>query len=523
MSGFGQNGSATPTQEFDVVVVGGGGGALIGAYTAAAAGHSTVVLEKAAVAGGTTAYSGAALWMPENVVQARAGVEDTIELGRAYLRAIIGDYDVDRQDAFVETAAEVIALLDANPHVEFEWRPFPDYFDVPGRNAVGRAIYPLELEDDALGELRDLVRPDVNQDRVGAAHEERPYAGGRALIGRMLLALRDTGNAEIRTRTAVQDLIVEDGRVVGVVAEDADGQRVEVRARHGVLLAAGGFERDATQRERHAVPGRASWSLSPPGSATGEVGAAAVALGAATALMDDAWWCTGLELPGDAAAFLVGIRGGLIVDPQGERFTNESQPYDRVVRAMLERGTDTGYLIFDSSEGGPVLPGYSIPEVPPEEHFAAGTWVQADTLAELADAIGVPAETLAGTVERFNGFSAAGVDEDFRRGEDPFDRFFCAPAGTPGIPPNPALTPVAQGPFYAARVVTADLGGKGGLRTDVDARVLREDGSVIEGLYAAGNSAASFAAHAYPSPGIPIGTSAVFAYRGVRHLLGVTA
>jgi len=503
--------------ECDVLVVGSGGGALTGAYAAASAGLRTIVVEKTGVFGGTTAYSGAGLWLPDTQVQRRAGVEDSAEDARTYLRAVVGDYEVERQEAYIATAGELVALLESDPNIEFEWRSFPDYYPVPGRRESGRAIYPVDLPDADVGELRDLIRPDAGPDRAGEAHREDPYVGGRALVGRLLMALRGTGNAELLTETTARALTVEDGRVVGVEAVDAGGRSITIRAARGVLLAAGGMEADALLRTEHRIPGRAAWSMGPRGANTGDLVQAAIAVGADTALLEEAWWCTGVELPDGAAAFMVGVRRGVMVDDRGERFVNECLPYDRCARAMIEHGAEVAHLVFDSSEGG-ILPAVVMPEVAAAEHLAAGTWVTAATIEGVAEQIGVPGDALRATVEEFNRSAANGVDEAFHRGEDAFDLFFCPPGDEPDGPANPALRPVAQPPFYAARIVVSDLGTKGGVRTDVDARVLRADGSPIEGLYAAGNTSASLTGHAYPSPGLPLGTATVFSYRAIQHM-----
>ena len=156
-----------------------------------------------------------------------------------------------------------------------------------------------------------------------------------------------------------------------------------------------------------------------------------------------------------------------------------------------------------------------MPEGDPAAHLEAGTWVTADTIEGLAEATGLPADVLASTVSRFNGFAEVGVDEDFGRGEDEYDVFFAGGTG-----PNKALTPCDQPPFYAARFVLSDLGTKGGLVTDAAGRVLREDGSAIAGLYACGNTSASVFGSVYPGPGAPLGSAMVFASLAVRDIVG---
>ncbi len=502
--------------ECDVLVVGSGGGALTGAYCAAEAGLDTLVLEKTSLLGGTSAYSGAAVWLPGTAVQDRAGIGDSTAKAREYLRAVVGDYEVDRQEAFVSTAPEIVDFLEKNPHLEFEWRPFPDYFRAPGRMDSGRAINPLDIAPADVGDLLERIRPELDSDRVGLPHPDGNLGGGRALIARLLLALESTGNSRVLTETALTDLIYEDETVVGAIATDPSGKSVRIHARRGVLIAAGGIENDQPLRDAQAMPGRAQWSMAPQGSNTGDGITAAVRLGAETTLSGQAWWCPGVALPDGSAAFMVGVRGGLLVDDAGKRYLNESLPYDQFGRAMIEHASARSYLVFEASKNGPVLPAISIPAVAAGDHLDAGTWVSADTIEELASKIDISSDELRRSVDQFNEYAKTGVDAQFHRGEDPYDAFFCRPDPAK---PNAALTPLVHGPYVAARIVLSDLGTKGGLRTDVDARVLSEDGTAIKGLYAAGNTSASLSGSFYPGPGVPLGTAMVFAYRAVRSML----
>lgn len=498
-----------PADTYDVIVVGSGAGALTGAYLAAHGGLRTLVLEKTDKLGGTSAYSGAAAWLPGTQVQERAGIGDSTESARTYLRALLGDAHAEHQEAFVTTAPGLVARLEEDPHLAFEFQAFPDYFDRDGRVPGGRSFIPLALPLDEIGERAALVRPPVDRDRAGKGHHlGQPMAQGRALIGRLLLALDATGNATVRTGAAVDRLVTEGDRVTGVEAATDEG-RVTFTAARGVLLASGGFEHDDAMRAEHGVPGASDWAMAPAGTNTGEPIRAAAQTGAALALMDQGWWSPGLAMPDGTASFTLGFRGGIVVDANGQRFANESLPYDQMGRAMAaDPARVPSHLVFDDRTGGK-LPAISLPGGTPEEHLAAGTWQRADTLRELAALIGVPADALEASVARFNGFVAAGVDEDFGRGADEFDNYFA----------RPVLVPVDQGPFYAARLVLADLGTKGGAVTDVDGRVLRADGSVITGLYAAGNASASMTGEFYPGPGIPIGTAMVFASRAVDDML----
>ncbi len=235
-----------------MIVVGSGGG-LFGAYAAAARGLRTLVIEKSEYVGGTTAWSGAGIWLPGNPAEVRAGLEGGSEAARPYLDAIIGDdAPVALREAYLEAGPRMIEELEANPAIgEFEWRGVPDYFaDAPGALRKGRTIFPRTIERSELGDLEPLVRPPLWTERWGVEAPET-MVGGQALIGRGLLAFMNTGNGEIRTNTAFERLIVDDdGAVVGVEATTATVERVQLFADRGVLLAAGGFEPNRELRQR---------------------------------------------------------------------------------------------------------------------------------------------------------------------------------------------------------------------------------------------------------------------------------
>ncbi|HET6152867.1 MAG TPA: FAD-dependent oxidoreductase [Marmoricola sp.] len=503
------------SESFDVIVVGSGGGALTAAYLAQKHGLRTVVVEKTEYCGGTSAYSGGACWLPGSEVQQRAGIADSTESARSYLGALLTDPDPVKVEAFLDQAPRLVAELEADDAFTFEWLPFPEYYDAPGRVSWGRSIQPANIKRGELPEqVAALVRPPVELDRAGLPGRNT-LSGGQALIARLLLAfVRDGGT--VLTGHAVTGLRTEDDRVAEVVGLH-EGGSFSLGASRGVVIASGGFEHNAEWRERHGVPGDAAWSMAPEGTNTGEPIAAAVAVGAATDLLDQGWFCPGLEHPDGRGSFTLGFRSGVIVDASGNRYANECLPYDRFGREMAKAaqgdpGRIPSWFVFDSREGGR-LPAIAMPEGDPADHLAAGTWVQAETVAELSEKLGLT--DLVATVDRFNGFCETGVDEDFGRGGDEYDTFFAGGEG-----PNKALVGVSQGPFFAARFVLSDLGTKGGIVTDAAGRALREDGSVLPGLYATSNSAASAFGAFYPGPGAPLGTAMVFASLAVQDLLG---
>jgi 3-oxosteroid 1-dehydrogenase len=501
---------------YDVVVVGSGGGALTGAALAAKAGLSVCVVEKTSLLGGTSAYSGGACWLPGSQVQQRAGIPDSTGGAREYLGAILQDPDQAKVEAFLETAPRLVAELEDDPDLDFEWLPFSEYYDAPGRVPFGRSIQPTNIKRaDLRPEVAELVRPPVERDRAGEGGRNT-LSGGQALIARLATILVREGGT-IRTNLPVTGLVTDDsvdggGRVTGVAAMSPEGP-IELGARRGVLLAAGGFEGNEAMRAEHDIPGDTAWTMAPRGTNTGEPILAAVALGAATDFRPLGWFCPGLEQPDGGGSFTLGFRSGLMVDQTGRRYANECLPYDRFGREMA-KATERipSWYVFDSREDGR-LPAIAMPEGEPAAHLEAGSWVSAATLEDLAQAAGLPADALAETVERFNGYAASGVDEEFHRGEDEYDLFFAGGHG-----PNKSLSPLDAPPYFAARFVLSDLGTKGGLVTDAAGRVLRADGTPIPGLYAAGNTAASVFGSVYPGPGAPLGSAMVFAALAIEDL-----
>lgn len=506
-------------ESFDVVVVGSGAAGLTAAYTAGHSGLRTLLLEKTAFFGGTTAYSGSGIWLPGNDVLLDAGVKDSIELGYAYLHELVGDRTpVSLQRAYVETGPEVIAFLRESPWLDFVHTPFPDYFPGEGRFENGRAIFPAEVDRAALGAAADDVRPPIAVSTFGimTGHPRRQLSGGQALVGRFLRAIAEFPSVELRTSSPVVELVWENGRVTGVVVE-RDGDRFGIRAQRGVVLAAGGFEAsDELRRRRQGIPG-ASWTSGPAGVNTGELIDAAVELGAGTDLLEEAWWAPAVLFPNGAAAFVVGVQGGIFVGADGRRFANELQPYDqmgRSIKAYYEKhgGVQPIWWIFDASFPAP--PSLMDPPAEEESFRRAGLWRSAETVEGLAEQIGVPSDVLTETLRRFNRFAETGIDEEFHRAEDPYDLFFV------GGSRDLALAAISEGPFQAVQLVLGDLGTKGGLLTDTDARVVAASGEAIPGLFAAGNTAANVTGAVYPGPGAPIGTGMVWGYRAARYLAG---
>jgi 3-oxosteroid 1-dehydrogenase len=550
-----------PGDEYDVVVVGSGAAGMSAALTAAHAGLRTVVIEKATHFGGSTARSGGGVWIPNNEVLRAAGVSDTPEAARQYLHAIVGDVvSAERIDTYLERGPDALSFVLRNSPLSMQWVPdYSDYYpEAPGGRLGGRSVEPKPFNGKRLGPELANLEPDYGKAPLNVAVTQADYRwlnlvgrhrkgparvlrvglrwlaallGRKHLLGRgqaMAAALRaglvDAG-VPVLLETALVDLQTEAGAVTGVVVEQR-GEQWVVSARHGVLLASGGFEHNAEMRAQYQrQPIGTQWSVGAPAN-TGDGIRAGAKLDAALDLMDDAWWGPSIPLSGGPWFCLAerALPGGIMVNARGERFMNEAAPYVEAVHRMYGgeygRGDGPGanipaWLIIDQQyRNRYVFAGLTPRQAFPGRWYKAGALVTAQSIAELAKQMGVPADALVATIERFNEFARAGKDEDFSRGESGYDRYY----GDPRIKPNPSLAPIARGPFYAVTMVPGDLGTKGGLRTDVDGRVLRADGSVIDGLYAAGNASAPVMGHTYAGPGATIGPAMTFGYLAALHM-----
>jgi 3-oxosteroid 1-dehydrogenase len=556
-------GTGAAAHTVDVVVVGAGGAGMTAALTAAHQGLDVLVAEKSAYFGGSTARSGGGVWVPNNYALKKAGVPDSLEEAKTYLAAIVGDVVPQaRRDAFLERGPEALEFVRDHSAVDFVWVPqYSDYYpEAPGGRSVGRSVEPRPVNGKIIGAELDRLHPPYMEAPAGMVVTQADYrwmslamrtfrgpltavkVGLRRLVN-MVLRRPEHGMGQalaLGLRKGLQDadvpiwydaelteLVLEDGRVSGVRLL-RDGEPLTVLARRGVILASGGFERNAEMREKYQrSPITADWTTGAASNTGGGI-RAGIAAGAEVALMDDAWWGPTIPLTGGPYFCLAerNLPGSIIVNSAGRRYANEASPYVDAVHAMYDGEEATGvshipsWMIIDQRYRNRYLFAGLGPRQPfPGRWFKHGTLFKSPTIEGLAEQIGVAPEGLRETVSRFNDMARAGVDTDFHRGESAYDKYY----GDPTVKPNPSLGPIDQAPFYAVKIVPGDLGTKGGVVTDERARALRPDGSVIEGLYAAGNASAAVMGHTYAGAGSTIGPAMVFGYLAALDLAAADA
>ncbi|MEV0464523.1 3-oxosteroid 1-dehydrogenase [Nocardia tengchongensis] len=543
-------------RDYDVVVVGSGAAGMSAALTAAHHGLRTVLIEKAAHYGGSTARSGGGVWIPGNKVLKAAGKGNDLDEARTYLYSIIGDVvPKEKIDTYIDRGAEAFDYVLDHSALKMTWVPgYSDYYpEAPGGKADGRSCEPKPFNLKVLGAERFNLEPPYSKAPLNVVVMQADYkklnlirrhpsgilrvlrvgtrwawgkATGKALVGMgqaIIAGLRKgllDANVPVLLNTPLTGLVIENGVVTGVEATE-NGETVRFNAKYGVILGSGGFERNADMRHKYQrEPITTEWTTGAEAN-TGDGIRAGIEAGGAIDFMDDSWWGPTTFRGEGKPWFCLAERnlpGSIMINTQGQRFGNESAPYVEAVHTMYggEYGQGEGpgenvpcWLVFDNRYRSRYIfaglqPGQRIPSRWMENDLI----VVAPTAAELAEKIGVPADNLSATIERFNGFAETGKDLDYQRGDSAYDRYY----GDETIKPNPCLNKLEVGPFYAVKMVPGDLGTKGGLVTDNDARVLREDGSVIDGLYAAGNTSSPVMGHTYAGPGATIGPAITFGY-----------
>ena len=553
--------------EYDVVVLGAGAGGMTAACVAAAEGLRVVLIEKSPFVGGTTAVSGGMVWIPANAKATQAGMADTTEWARVYLEQTVpGSFNENARCAFLRSGDKAIAYLERKTSVRL--RPvkiYPDYYpDLPGATTGGRVLEPVPFDGRALGEHFRLLRwplpefmllggmmidrPDIPHFRRAgrsfhsAAHVLRLLARygwerlfvqrsaslylGNALAGRLLHSLLML-KVDLLLNATVSRLIYDDAGVRGVVMMNG-ADRKEILANSGVVLATGGFSHRPEMRARYLPNTAGALSAACPSNTGDGIELASLAGGRVwDRNTENAFWTPVshfVRRDGSDGIFPHTVTdrakpGAIAVNRRGLRFTNEAISYHEFVRAM-----------FQTHHAGPSIPAYLICDrrflwkyglgavepfsVSLRERIKSGYLTTGQTVGALAQASGIDPDSLEASVRRFNDDAREGVDRDFGRGGDAYQRYL----GDADNQPNPCVAPIEHAPFYSLALYPGDLGTVAGLVTDENACVLDDANRPIRHLYACGNDMNSIMNGAYPAPGITLGPALTFGYLAAQHI-----
>lgn len=434
------------TYDVDVVVVGGGVAGLSSAIEAAENGADVLILEKQGIVGGATTRSGGKLMANGTDVQKAAGIEDSNELMFDYLKGIGGDMiDDTKLHQFVDHSLET-----------YNWMV-----------DMGVKVQDVEPIHSSLPIWR------VHNVEGGGGMTDGH--GGKIVIP--MLDKYKAVDGDILYNVTANELIVNDNKeVVGVKGVKADGSNITVNAK-SVILATGGY---ASNREMMApyADFTENYSTNVPAGNVGDGIVMGEAVGAQT-----------FQNPSVQTVYVsytcgVGINeeSGLIVSEDGKRVANEYSYQFHVGNELAKEKSNVAYYIATANDPYPTV----------QYGMSLDSTVSADSIEELAEKIGVDAEALKATVDRYNELCAKGNDEDFGK-------------------PADKMIPVEGDKYFALKLNPAVTVTYSGLVTDVESHVLDAENTPIKGLYAAGETAfPGLFGTEYPGCGMAISSSAYY-------------
>lgn len=531
-----QAASASFTAEYDIVVVGSGCAGLTSALFSRWHGNSVVVLEKAGALGGTTFKSAFWYWVPNNAPMRAAGIEDpkpdflkyVARLSRPQFydpdhpRFGLTQWEYEMCEAIYDSASPAAELLAEKGALPYRHVPFAtDYFaELPENKAKsGRVLTPKD-------------------------NSPSMAIGGQVAVGTLSSAARRDG-ITFKTGHRVQRVILNSkGEAIGVEAQKDDDSVVRIRARKAVIFGSGGFTHDPELRSNFLnVPvygGCAAFTNE------GDLIRISSSLGVQLRNMNHAWLCPitfekAMARDGSMSGmFSVAGDSMIFVDKRGKRVVNEKLNYNELCQKLFEWDgpkAEYPYLILISiwdqrSQDHSASNDYGSAIVPPgadDRHV-----IKSDTLEGLSEQISLRLKKYAGvighmkleasfmsnlreTIMRFNGFAAAGKDDDFHRGERLSDVLFNGAVKNEPNRKNPTMWPIStSGPYYAALVGGGTLDTKGGPKTNTHGQILDIHDKPIPGLYGVGNCVASASGGAYWAGGGTLGPMIAFAYRAAN-------
>jgi 3-oxosteroid 1-dehydrogenase len=554
-------------KEVDILVVGSGAGGMLSALVAAKNHADVLIIEKEKLWGGTSATSGAGIWIPASDQAAAAGFKDKTADAFKYVRKLSAKNVPDANiKAYVENAAPMLRWMGAHTEIDYHAFPYPDYHaENPGGSPTGyRTHMPSPIDGKKLGDdveslrfaspaaslfgylnwhfdetyiilfrapgwwwhlTKSLARYWFDWPFRFKSRKDRRLTLGNALAGGLRLALKEKG-VPLWLDSPMEELITEKDKVIGAVIRHG-GKSMRIKANKGVILAAGGFDKNQQMREENAPLYQTALYSGGTAGNTGDSIRAGIGIGAETMNMQSAWAAPVFYVPGEDRGRLCTIEralpGCLMVNQKGERYLNEAASYHIVGQQMARRAKEHGdanpsWFVFDHTyrHNYPVGPLYPIMPDWMQRGEVRSILKKGATIEALAADIGIDPAALAATVARYNEGAAKGEDPDFHRGEATYDKMY----GDPRVGPNPCLRPLTKGPFYAMPIYPGDIGTNGGLLTNDKAQVVGKSGKPIPGLYAIGNNAASAMGESYPGAGVTIGPALTFGYIAARHMTG---
>ena len=461
------------SDDVDVVVIGFGVGGGCAAVSAAAAGARVLVLERAAVAGGTTSLAGGHFYLGGGTaVQQATGHPDSPEEMYKYLVAMSRDPEHDKIRAYCEGSVEHFNWLE-DLGVNFERSYYPEKAVIQP-NTEGL----MYTGNEKVWPFKDMAVPAPRGHKVPVPGDTQ----GAAMVVDLLLKRAAELGVQIRYETGATNLVVEDSAVVGVTWKHF-AQSGSIRAK-SVVIAAGGFVMNPDMVAKF-TPELAEKPFALGSTYDDGLGIRlGVSAGGATRHMDQSFITAPVYPP---AVLLTGI----IVNKLGERFVAEDSYHSRTSGFVMEQPGRVAFLIVDEAH----LQRPTFPLI----KFIDG-W---ETVAEMESDLGIPEGKLVATLDRYNEHAAKGEDPDFHKQPE-------------------FLAPQDHGPWAAfdLSLGKAMYSGftVGGLATSVDGQVLREDGSPIAGLYAAGACASNIAQDGKGySSGTQLGEGSFFGRRAGAH------